>query len=68
MYKLNRLGTDLFEIKSNGGQVVVRGNFSKVKTITTANGFRDLELAKSIMTENNHNCADFGIYRSFIFS
>lgn len=68
MYKLNRLNTDLYEIRSKEGETIVKGPFSKVKSLASIQGFQDLDLAKQIMDENNHNCADFGIYRSFIFS
>lgn len=68
MFKLNKLHTDLFELISVHGETLVRGNFKRVETIGTLHGFTDLRCAKKEMEEHNHNCADFGMYKSFIFS
>lgn len=68
MYALNRYTENLFEMVDKDGRTVAKGSFKKVKLLCEAQGFTDLDLAKAVMEENNHNCADFGVFKRFIFS
>ena len=68
MYTLVKIHDNKFRMIEDRGPLVIEGDWSLVSGFCEYKGFIDLDSAKEAMELRNHNAANFGAGKSFIFS